>query len=147
VDDRERAILAYLKEPERPTGATARQIWEAVSGRLSDSVTEQAYRKVLARMAATGRLDVAEDSAAQGGRRYSVAAYLHVDNAITLDDVYELLDEIEPTDAIARVIDARDYFNDRRGDTLARAAEALLEEDPRELVVDYLLHRVEELRA
>jgi hypothetical protein len=147
VDDRERAILAYLKGSERQAGATAREIWEAVSGQLGDAVTEQAYRKILARLAATGWLEIAEDSAAQGGRRYSAAAYLHVDNAITLDDVYELLDEIEPTDAIARVIDARDYFNERRGDTLVRAAEALLAEDPRELVVDYLLHRVAELRA
>jgi hypothetical protein len=147
VDDRERAIFAYLKDPERPTGATVRDIWKVVSKRLGDTVTQQAYYKVLGRMAATGRLDVAEDSAAPGGRRYSVAAYLHADNAITLDDVYELLDQIEPTDAIARVIDARDYFDERRGDVLARAAEALLDEDPRELMADYLLHQITALRA
>lgn len=147
VEDRERAIFAYLKEPGRAAGATVREIWEAVSERLSNSVSQQAYYKLLGRMAATGKLDVAQDPAAQGGRRYSVAPYLHAGNAITLDDVYELLDQIEPTDAIARVIDAREYYDERRGDTLAKAAEALLEEDPRELVISYLLHRVAELRA
>jgi hypothetical protein len=147
VDDRERAIFAYLKDPGRPAGATVYEIWEAVSKRLGDTVTRQAYYKLLGRMAATGRLDVAEDPAAQGGRRYSVAAYLHADNAITLDDVYELLDQIEPSDAIARAIDARDYFDERRGNALAQAAEALLDEDPRELVAAYLLHQVAALRA
>lgn len=146
VDERERAAFAFVRERGQD-GATVREIWETVSERLGDRVTQQAYYKLLARMVATGKLDVIEDSASDGGRRHVVAPYLHADNALTLDDVYALLEELEPTDAIARVIDAREYFEQRRADALARAAQALRDEDPRQLVERFLLDRVHELES
>lgn len=146
VDERERGIFRFLRGVDDPAlGATAREIHEAVGGQLEDSVTEQAYRKVLDRLVATDRIDVRDD--VPGGRRYLVAPHLHAVNALTLDDVYELLDALAPTEAIARVIDAREYFDENRATTLARAARALCDEDPRQLVLDFLLHRVEALRA
>jgi hypothetical protein len=146
VEDRERAIFRFLQEPERAqSGATVRDIWEAVSERLGDDVSPQAYYKLLERLEATGKLDRLEDAAADGGRRYLVAPLLHPGNAITLDDVYELLDDLEPSYAIARVVDARDYFEEKRANTLRKAAEALLEEDPLELVHEFVLQKVREL--
>jgi hypothetical protein len=146
VDERERGIFRFLRDLDDPAlGATAREIHQAVSARLEDAVTEQAYRKVLDRLVATDRADLRDDL--PGGRRYLVAPYLHAANALTLDDVYELLDALAPTEAIARVIDAREYFDENRTTTLARAAEALRGEDPRQLVRDFLVHRVEALRA
>ena len=146
VDERERAIFAYLRGREQE-GATVREIWEQVSEKLGDGVTQQAYYKLLNRMVAAGKLDVVDDAADGGGRRHIVAPYLHAENALTLDDVYAQLEQLEPTDAIARVIDAREYFEERRADTLVRAAQALRDEDPRQLVARFLLDRAGELEA
>jgi hypothetical protein len=147
VEDRERAIFKYLKElPQPEDGAPVKEIYERVSAHLDDRVTLQAYYKVVDRLTAGGKLDAVTDGAPEG-RRYRLAPYLHADNAITLDDVYELLDELEPTDAIARIVDAREYFEERRGTTLKRAAEALLEEDPRDLVFRLVTQRAEQLQA
>lgn len=146
VDDRERAIFTFVRR-RGEEGATVREIWEGVSAELSDSVTIQAYYKIVDRMDATAKLEPVEDGAGapDGTRRYRVAPYLHAENALTLDDVYALLEELEPSDAIARVVDAREYFEERRHDTLARAAEALLEEEPRALVKRFILARAREL--
>ena len=142
VEDREREIFLFVRDCD--DGATVKEIWDGVSEKLGESITIQAYYKLVDRMVATGKLDVVED---EGGRRHTIAPFLHAENALTLDDVYALLDELEPTDAIARVIDAREYFDERRGDTLARAAAALREEEPRQLVLRFLLDRVRELAA
>ena len=145
VDDRERGVLALVRD-RGDAGATVREIHEGVSESLGDSVTVQAYYKLLARMEATGRLEAATD--ADGGeRRYRLAPYLHPETALTLDDVYAMLEELEPTDAIARVIDAREYYDERRHDILSRAAAALREEDPRELMARMILDRAAELRT
>lgn len=147
VDERERAIFAYLRNLETPeSGATASRIWEDVSGRLGDDVTRQAYYKLLARLVASHRLEIIDDGSSEGGRRYRVSQFLNTETALTLDDVYEILEDLEPTDAIARVIDAREYFEERRSDTLRLAAVALLEEDPRDLVIRFLRQRYDELR-
>lgn len=140
VDARERAIFRYLRElPDPAVGATAGEIHKAVTEALGDSVTEQAYRKLLARLQATDRVDVVDGP---DSRRYVASPRLHASTALSLDDVYELLESIAPTDAIARVVDARDYYDQHRVDTLAVAAAALQREDPRELVVAYLAHLV-----
>lgn len=144
VDDRERAVLGEVREAG-PDGATVREIYDGVSAKLGDAVSIQAYYKLLARMTATGRLE--EQSGKGGDKRFTVAPYLHPDNALDLDEVYALMEELEPTDAIARVIDAREYFEEKRRDTLARAAKALLEEDPRELMARMLLDRAREFHA
>jgi hypothetical protein len=144
VDERERAILDHVRRAGEE-GATVKDIFSTVTASLDDAVTIQAYYKVLGRMTATGRLEEVTDDG--GERRFIVAPYLHPESALSLDDVYAVMEELEPTDAIARVIDAREYFEEMRKDTLARAAEALLEEDPRELMVRLLLDRARELDA
>lgn len=148
VEDRERAILKFLRELQQADGgAPVKEIYERVSEELGDGVTVQAYYKVLDRMTTGDKLDLISDATAEGGRRYRLAAFLHAENTISLDDVYELLDELEPTDAIARVVDAREYFQERRGTTLKRAAEALLEEDPQDLVFRLVMQRAEQLQS
>lgn len=142
VDQREQAIFRHLNAPAyHDAGASAREIWQVVSDDLGDSVTVQAYYKLLDRLAATGRLEVVEADV----RRYRVAPYLHSGNAVTLDDLYAMLDELKPTEAIAKLVDARQYFEERRSDTLTKAAKALAEEDPRELVEEFLRHKASEL--
>ena len=148
VEDRERAIFRFLQQSERAeSGATIREIWETISEQLGDDVTLQAYYKLLDRLEATGKLDRVDDAVADGGRRYLVAPRLHSGNAITLDDVYELLDDLEPSYAIARVVDAREYFEEERAGTLRKAAEALLDEPPLELVHAFVVQKARELDA
>lgn len=147
VEDRERAIFKHLKGLGDPMkGATVKEIWDAVSRSLADSVTQQAYYKLLDRLVAVGKLDVQGEGAAEA-RRYAVAAHLHADNAVTLDDVYEMLETLTPSDAIARVLDARDYFEEKRASTLKQAAGALLEEPPQDLVERFITEKYEELLA
>lgn len=145
VEERERATLRFLKERPGREGATHSEIYATLTEDLRDSVTPQAYYKILDRMVAVGKLDVVEG--APGPRRYAVAPYLHADNALTLDDVYELLEVLEPTDAIARVIDAREYFEERRDDTLRKTADALLDEEPVDLVTRFVEAKVAEVAA
>jgi hypothetical protein len=144
VDERERAILELLSGDAEP--APARAIHAAVTANLGDSVTPQAYYKVLARMEAAGRLDAADDPET-GQRVYRLAAHLHPDTALTLDDVYAALQQLEPTDAVARVIDAQEYFEQHRTDTLRKAARALANEDPRRLLHLLICERARELQA
>jgi hypothetical protein len=144
VDERERTVLDFVRGAG-DDGASVKDIYASVTSQLEDEVTIQAYYKLLARMQATGRVEEAANG--DGEKRFVVAPYLHPEAALSLDDVYALMEELEPTDAIARVIDAREYFEERRRDTLARAAEALLEEDPRELMIGMLLDRARELEA
>jgi hypothetical protein len=145
VEDRERAIFGFVRKAEE--GASVREIFEHVTAELDDSVTIQAYYKLIDRMRATAKLEPVDDETPEMTRRYKVADYLHAENALTLDDVYALLEELEPTDAIARVVDAREYFEERRADTLSRAAQAWRDEDPRDLVKRYILDRARELEA
>ncbi len=143
TEDREREILRLLRE--HPDGLSVKQIYAEVTETLSDPVTLPAYYKVLHRMTAAAQLDVQADGA--GERTYVIAAHLHPETALTLDDVYALMDELEPTDAIARVIDAREYFEEHRHDVLKRAAAALLDEDPRELMFRFLVELADQLDA
>ena len=145
VEDRERAIFNFVRR-RGDDGASVREIFEQVSAKLDDSVTIQAYYKLLDRMEATAKLEPLDADSAET-RRYKVADYLHAENALTLDDVYALLEELEPSDAIARVVDAREYFEERRDETLARVAREWQDEDPRDLVKRYILDRARELDA
>jgi hypothetical protein len=148
VEDRERAIFKYLKGLEdRARGASVKEIWKTVAEALNDTVSQQAYYKLLDRMVAVGKLDRVDDGASDASRRYVVAPHLTAENAVTLDDVYEMLEALSPSDAIARVLDARDYYEEKRTTTLRRAAEALLDENPLDVVEALLKQKVEELRS
>src|SRR5262245_53857483 len=111
VASRERAIIKYLREASEQ-GASVREIYDAVTAQVGDTVSRPAYYKILDRMEATGKVELL--NAEQGERRYVVAETLHVGNAITLDDVYEMLPYVETTEALARAWDAQDYYEDNR---------------------------------
>jgi hypothetical protein len=148
VGDREHEIVKFLKRLDQPErGATVPEIWRAVSSVTGDDVTRQAYYKLVDRLVAVGTLEEMPVGGDGDARRYRLVPYLTAENAVTLDDVYELLDQLAPSEAIARIVDAREYYQDRRRSTLRLAAEALLEEDPRDLVVRYIESRAAELAA
>lgn len=144
VDNREREIYRLLGD-QADAGADVQTIYRTVSERLSDGVTEQAYRKILDRLTATGRIELL--ATGKGPRRYALSPHLHAGNALTLDDVHELLDTLRPSEAIARLVAARDYYEQHRTTVLTEAACRLQQENPRDLVERFLVYSVDVLEA
>ncbi len=139
VAERERAIVNHLNEEG---SASAREIYDAVSAKLEDSVTREAYYKVLNRMEIAGKIEVqTEDS--KRGRIYALTPTLNPDNPMTLDDVYEYLPYLPTTQAIAAAVDARDYYEEHRRTILRRTAQALLDEDPIDLFHRMLIDMIQ----
>lgn len=139
VDEREREIVKHLA---KSGGASAREIFETVSETLEDTVTRVAYYKVLDRMAVAGKIEVQTEDPKRG-RIYALTPTLNPDNPITLDDIYENLLYLPTTEAIAAVVDARDYYEENRRTILRRTAQALLDEDPVELFHQMLVYMIQ----
>lgn len=142
--DREQSIVRYLKELEDPDqGASVRDIWEAVSERLREQrVSVSAYHKVIEKMVAQHKLEEVPVSDPQVPRCYKVAPHLFPENAITLDDFYENLWKMSPADAVAKYVDALDYFDEKQPTTVKKAAELLRLENPVDLVFNMLSEKV-----
>ena len=147
---REAAIIRFLRERE-PSGANVRETWEALRDDelLGDNITLQAYHRIMNRLEARGNLEV--DTPAESATRiYRLSEYLTPENPLSLTDIQEALWSLSAPDALARYLDAVDYFESRRQDVLKKAAEGLMREDPVELVLDMLrdkLARLEESLA
>ena len=76
-------------------------------------------------------------------QRYALAHALHADNALTLDDIDQIAFELKPTEAIAALIDAREYLGANRKTVLRQAAVALQKVPPRDLVRDMIQAKAE----
>ena len=133
VAEREQAIFRYLKEDvaDISVGATVPQVHRhltengtrlpGTSDIARDSVTLPVYYKLVRRLVATGHL-VETDGESNDGQRYALAPHLHADTALTLDDIRELAND-PPTEAIAKLVDAREYVRGRRDTVLREARE------------------------
>ena len=154
VVEREQAIFRYLRETDRAVGATVRELHEhltvtgvTLSGReVQDTVTVQAYHKLITRLVLDGRLVEVEDPDADA-QRYALAPALHADTALTLDDIDQIAFELKPTEAIAALIDAREMVGANRKTVLRQAAVALQKVPPLDLVRDMILAKVEVYNA
>ena len=150
VVEREQAIFRYLREIDRAVGATVRELHEhltvtglTLNGReVRDTVTVQAYHKLITRLVLDGRLIEVDDPDADA-QRYALAPTLHADTALTLDDIDQIAFELKPTEAIAALIDAREMVGANRKTVLRQAALALQKVPPRDLVRDMVLSKVE----
>ena len=150
VVEREQAIFRYLRGIDRAVGATVRELHEhltvtgvTLNGReVRDTVTVQAYHKLITRLVLDGRLVEVDDPDADA-QRYALAPSLHADTALTLDDIDMIAFELKPTEAIAALIDAREYVGVSRKTVLRQAALALQKVPPRDLVRDMILAKVQ----
>jgi Fe2+ or Zn2+ uptake regulation protein len=124
VIKREGAIIAYLQEKEE--GAIASEIYEAVSQVLGDTISRPAYYKILDRLVTAGKIEQFDDE--RGVRRYQILPNLHATNRLTLDDVYDMLPYLQSTEAMARALEARNYFYEHRNTVIRNTAIALTEE-------------------
>ena len=127
VVEREQAIFRYLRGIDRAVGATVRELHEHLivvgaavqgGGEVRDTVTVQAYHKLVTRLVLDGRLVEVGDPGADA-QRYALAPALHADTALTLDDIDQIAFELKPTEAIAALIDAREYVRANRNTVLA----------------------------
>lgn len=151
VAEREQSIFRYLREDvaDVALGATVPQIHRHLSEQgarlpgtadaVRDTVTLPVYYKLVRRLVATGHL-VELEGDSEDGQRYALAPHLHADTALTLDDIRELADD-PPTEAIAKLVDAREYVRGRRDTVLREAARALQKVDPRELVAEMIVSK------
>lgn len=151
VYEREQAIFRFLREIGPEVGATVREIHERLTaagvvlpsntGPVRDTVTVQAYHKLVARLVLDGRL-IEVGTPGADGQRVALAPALHADTALSLDDIDQLLEDLKPTEAIAALIDAREYVNRNRKGVLRDAAVALQKVPPRDLIKDVILSRI-----
>lgn len=156
VSERERAILRHLQRlEERDTGATVPQIHRMLTeegidlggsaGTVRDRVTLPVYYKMVRRLVASGHLT--EAGGDDEGQRYALAPHLHADTAVTLDDIRHLVAELRPTEAIAELMDAREYLRGRRDTVLRDAAVALQRVPPRALAEELIISKVDAYNA
>jgi len=142
---REAAIVRFIKE-NGPDSVTVRETWEALRDEehLGDHISIQAYHRIMNKMVARGKLiEVGADGAES--RRFAVASYLTPENSLSLTDIEEGLWMLSAPEALARYLDALDYFEGRQKDVLERVATALLDEDPVELVIEMLRDKLDRL--
>lgn len=145
---REAAIIRFLKNGENigPDGATIRTIWESLHGSewLGDNISLQAYHRIINKMVSRGKLIESGDGG-DGSRRYTVTEFLMPENALTLSDIEENLWAMSASEALARYMDALDYFEDKQRDVLPKVAKALLDENPIDIILRMLKDKVDRL--
>jgi len=150
VVEREQAIFRYLRGIDRAIGATVRELHERLTvtgattqagSEVRDTVTVQAYHKLVTRLVLDGRL-VEVGGPDADGQRYALAPALHADTALTLDDIDQIVFELKPTEAIAAMIDAREYLGANRDTVLRQAAVALQKVPPHELIQEMIATKV-----
>ncbi|MDD5370451.1 MAG: hypothetical protein PHQ40_15315 [Anaerolineaceae bacterium] len=137
VPAREHAILQFLRKQETGS-ASVKDIYDNVTSILEDNVTLTAYYKILDRMEASGKVETSNDDP-ERGRLYTISPTLHVGNPLTLDDIYELLPFFRTTEALARIVDAQNYYEENSNSVIRKAAEALLDEDPVDIFLRMIL--------
>lgn len=142
VPKREAAIIQFLRE--NPEGATASNIHQEVSKHLGDTISRPAYYKLLERLVAAGKIEQAKEG---GTRRYLLLPQLHATSRLTLDDVYEMLPFVQSSEAMARAIEAHQYFLEHRDTVVREAAHALFEEPAPNLFYLWIRNLIELLEA
>lgn len=152
VAEREQAIIKFLRTIDPATGATIAQVHERLTGEgiplvadgapIKDSVTVQAYHKLVARMVLDHRL-VEVTGQAAGPTRYTLAPTLHADTAVRLDDIRDALADMTPTEALAELIYARESVRgEERKRLLLRTAQQLQKLAPRPFIKDLIVAKV-----
>lgn len=146
VIERESEIVKYLRQilAEKMAGATIKEIYDTVSERLEDTVTIQAYYKLLNRMETAEKIERVPSPNEDAPVLYRPTQRLTIDNAMTLDDFYDLLPSAESTtELLAALEQAQLYYRQKQETTLREAAQALLHEDASEVFFGMLKYWIE----
>jgi hypothetical protein len=157
VYERDVWIVTYLASaPEDQR--TIRDVWERAKqprrvigdddvvgpGGLAERASLPTYHRTVAKLVARGFL-TADDSHPDGVARYRVAPQVSSVTAISQADLNEALWEIGPTQALAYYVDVVEKFEASAESVLRRAAEGLMQEEPRALILRLLQDRAREI--
>lgn len=145
VHEREVAIVTYLHRAHDGK-RTIRDMWEALQQSEPEGVGDEAslptYHRTVTKLVRRGQLE--EDGfGPDGAAQFKVAELLSPLNTVTLTDLDIALWELSAPEALAAYLDAVDYYEAHADKVLTRAAEGLLQEDPRGLILDMLKDEVE----
>lgn len=149
VHAREVWIVDFLRrQPDE--GKTIRAIWEAArrpvdDDGLAETVSLPTYHRTMAKLARRGQVEelrTPDDAPAL----FRATEQLSPLNTFTLSDLSDALWQLSVPKAFAMYLEALDYYESRASNVLGKAAAALMREDPRELVVEYLKDGVEHLK-
>lgn len=149
VYERDVWIVRYLLDAPADK-RTIRDIWEAAKqpphsvdvegvvqpGGLGDPASLPTYHRTVGKLVARGTLIM--DGGDTGTARYAVASNVSPLTPLSQSDLNEALWDLGPTQAMAYYVDAVEHFESKAAAVMRRAAEALLEEDPRDLILRML---------
>ncbi|HEY6195547.1 MAG TPA: hypothetical protein VI504_10930 [Candidatus Eisenbacteria bacterium] len=159
IYERDAWIVRYLQDaPEDKR--TIRDIWEhakdsahvedesgVVQPRgIGDTATLPTYHRTVAKLVARGFL-LSDGSTDGAAARYTVAPRVSPLTPLSQPDLNQALWELGPTTALAYYVDTVEQFEGRSAAVMRQAAEGLLQEEPRELILRMLkdiAHRLDE---
>jgi hypothetical protein len=152
VHERSIWIVDYLRRAAETPERTIRHLWEEASkprnedgtGGLGDTATLPTYHRTVAKLVRQGQVEEA-GVAADGAALYRAVAQLSPFSTYTLADLNAALWELSAVEAMSQYLDAVDYYEKQAQGVLREAAQRLLKEDPRELVLRMLRDRSAEL--
>ncbi|MDE0553559.1 MAG: hypothetical protein OXI24_05045 [Candidatus Poribacteria bacterium] len=152
VHDRCIWIVDFLRRHSDGQNRTIRAIWECAkrpaskdpeqSG-LEDTASLPTYHRTLAKLVRQGQVEE-DNTSSDGAMLYRATDQLSEFATYTLTDINTAL-ELSAPNALAHYIDAVDYYEERAKEVLGQAAEQLLKEDPRALILRMLQDLTEEL--
>ena len=131
-------------------GRTIRWIWEAAllpvdQEGLAETVSLPTYHRTMAKLVRRGQVEEV-GAPDDGPALFRASEQLSPLNTFTLSDLSDALWQLSVPEALAMYVDALDYYESRAGRVLGVAARALMHEDPRDLVVEYMRDIVEHLK-
>ena len=155
IHDRCIWIVDFLRRHSDGQNRTIRTIWECAKRPVSNDPEQQSglkdtaslptYHRTLAKLVRQGQVE--EDGfSPDGAALYRAADQLSEFTTYTLTDINTALWELSVSDALAHYIDAVDYYEERSEEVLGQAAEQLLKEDPRNLILRMLQDLVAEIQ-
>lgn len=154
VHDRCIWIVDYLRRMEDTSERTIRHIWDAArqpqpknadsAGGFGDPASLPTYHRTVAKLVRQGQV-VEDGSAKDSASLYRAAPQLSPLSTYTLTDLNAALWELSAPEALALYLDAVDYYESRAEEVLKKAADRLMNEDPRQLILRMLKDLAAEL--
>lgn len=142
-DDR-RTIRDIWEEAKRPRVANVDSDGVRERGGIEEKASLPTYHRTVGKLAARGLL-LMDEAAAGKTATYRVAPQISSVTPLSQTDLNEALWELGATQAIALYADTVEQFERDSASVLGRAAEALMVENPRELVLRMLQDQAREL--
>ena len=162
IYERESFIASYLqrKADSSPEERTIRSIWEAAQqphnppppndkdirdpGGIGGGASLSTYHRTVGKLVSQGKLDV-DTQLPDGTKCYKVADRVSSVTPFSQQDMNRMLWEMDPATAMSVYARVNDLFEENKDRILGKVAEGLLQEDPRDLILQMLKDRALDL--